>query len=68
MSGSLNTKGKLALGAGIGVMIGKVKTPAVEIPASIKDKLTKSENEIKEMQQKLLEQSNQINDLYNIIK
>ena len=68
LSGALNTKGNLALGAGIGVMVGKVKTPTVEMPASIKDKLTKSENERKEMQQKLLEQSNQINDLYNIIK
>ncbi|CAM3384898.1 YadA-like family protein [Pseudostreptobacillus hongkongensis] len=68
LSGALNTKGELALGLGIGVMIGKAKTPTVEMPTSIKDKLAKSENERKEMQQKLLEQSNQINDLYNIIK
>ena len=75
VSGSLNTKGKLALGAGIGVMIGKVKTPTIEMPTSIKDKLEKSEKERQEMQVKLSEQkemvnkqAEQIKDLYEIIK
>ena len=75
VSGSLNTKGKLALGAGIGVMIGKVKTPTIEMPTSIKDKLEKSEKERQEMQVKLSEQkemvnkqAEQIKDLYDIIK
>ena len=75
VSGSLNTKGKLALGAGIGVMIGKVKTPTIEMPTSIKDKLEKSEKERQDMQVKLSEQkemvnkqAEQIKDLYEIIK
>ena len=75
VSGSLNTKGKLALGAGIGVMIGKVKTPTIEMPTSIKDKLEKSEKERQEMQVELSEQkemvnkqAEQIKDLYEIIK
>ena len=75
VSGSLNTKGKLALGAGIGVMIGEVKTPTIEMPTSIKDKLEKSEKERQDMQVKLSEQkemvnkqAEQIKDLYDIIK
>ena len=81
LSGSLNTRGKVALGAGIGVMIGKVKTPTIELPTSIKEKLEKSEKERKEIQEQLLEQKevtnkqkemldkqeSKINDLYNII-
>lgn len=81
LSGSLNTRGKVALGAGIGVMIGKVETPIIEMPTSIKEKLANSENERKEIQEQLLQQKEvtnkqkemldkqeaKINDLYNII-
>ena len=81
LSGSLNTRGKVALGAGIGVMIGKVETPIIEMPTSIKEKLANSEKERKEIQEQLLQQKEvtnkqkemldkqeaKINDLYNII-
>ena len=81
LSGSLNTRGKVALGAGIGVMIGKVETPIIEMPTSIKEKLANSEKERKEIQEQLLQQKEvtnkqkemldkqeaKINDLYNLI-
>ena len=71
----------MALGAGIGVMIGKVETPIIEMPTSIKEKLANSEKERKEIQEQLLQQKEvtnkqkemldkqeaKINDLYNII-
>ena len=75
VSAALNSKGNLAWGAGIGVMIGKVEKPEIEMPTTIREKLEISEIERKEMQEKLLEQnemvnkqSEQIQELYNIIK
>ena len=75
VSAALNSKGNLAWGAGIGVMLGKVEEPAIEMPTTIREKLEISEIERKEMQEKLLEQnemvnkqSEQIQELYNIIK
>ena len=75
MSGSVNSKAELALGAGFGVMLGKDKMPPIEMPTLVKDKLEKSEKERQNLQLKLLEQNEKLNkqaeqikDLYNIIK
>ena len=75
LSGSVNSKAELALGAGFGVMLGKAKMPPIEMPTLVKDKLEKSEKERQNLQLKLLEQNEKLNkqaeqikDLYNIIK
>ena len=64
LTGAANTNGDLALGAGFGVMLEELSETSTEV----NEKLAQSEKERKEMQEKLLEQSNKINDLYNIIK
>lgn len=75
LSGSVNSKAELALGAGFGVMLGKAKMPPIEMPTLVKEKLEKSEKERQNLQLKLLEQNEKLNkqaeqikDLYNIIK
>ena len=75
LSGSVNSKAELALGAGFGVMLGKDKMHPIEMPTLVKDKLEKSEKERQNLQLKLLEQNEKLNkqaeqikDLYNIIK
>ena len=53
LSGSVNSKAELALGAGFGVMLGKDKMPPIEMPTLVKDKLEKSEKERQNLQLKL---------------
>uniref|UniRef100_UPI0023F6A593 YadA-like family protein n=1 Tax=Sneathia sanguinegens TaxID=40543 RepID=UPI0023F6A593 len=63
LSGAVNTKGSLAVGAGIGVMLGEKNDFEVEKPSEIKAKLIQSEKERNAMKQKLEEQSAQIKEL-----
>uniref|UniRef100_UPI0023F7214D YadA family autotransporter adhesin n=1 Tax=Sneathia sanguinegens TaxID=40543 RepID=UPI0023F7214D len=63
LSGAVNTKGSLAVGAGIGVMLGEKHDFEIEKPSEIKAKLIQSEKERNAMKQKLEEQSAQIKEL-----
>ena len=61
VSGAVNTKGNLAFGAGIGVMLGEVKTTEVDNPGKVKEELIKAQKERNQMQQ-------QIEDMAQIIQ
>ena len=63
LSGAVNIKGSLAVGAGIGVMLGEKHDFEIEKPSEIKAKLIQSEKERNAMKQKLEEQSAKIKEL-----
>ena len=74
ISGSVNTKGNLAFGTGIGVMLGEIHDSNVDTPSHVKEQLIKSEKERQLMRKTLInqqnkakQQENQIKDLYRII-
>lgn len=74
ISGSVNTKGNLAFGTGIGVMLGEIHDGNVDTPSHVKEQLIKSEKERQLMRKALINQQNkakqqedQIKDLYRII-
>jgi len=74
ISGSVNTKGNLAFGTGIGVMLGEIHDGNVDTPSHVKEQLIKSEKERQLMRTALIKQENkakqqedQIKDLYRII-
>ena len=74
ISGSVNTKGNLAFGTGIGVMLGEIHDGNVDTPSHVKEQLIKSEKERQLMRKTLINQQNkakqqedQIKDLYRII-
>ena len=74
ISGAVNTKGNIAFGTGIGVMLGEIHDGNVDTPSHVKEQLIKSEKERQLMRQSLINQQNkakqqedQIKDLYRII-
>ena len=74
ISVSVNTKGNLAFGTGIGVMLGEINDGNVDTPSHVKEQLIKSEKERQLMRKTLINQQNkakqqedQIKDLYRII-
>ena len=74
ISGSVNTKGNLAFGTGIGVMLGEIHDGNIDTPSHVKEQLIKSEKERQLMRTALINQQNkakqqedQIKDLYRII-
>jgi|GEM_PF-1949105 yadA domain protein len=74
ISGSVNTKGNIAFGTGIGVMLGEIHDSNVDTPSHVKEQLIKSEKERQLMRKTLINQQNkakqqedQIKDLYRII-
>ena len=74
ISGAVNTKGNLAFGTGIGVMLGEIHDGNVDTPSHVKEQLIKSEKERQLMRTALINQQNkakqqedQIKDLYRII-
>ncbi|WP_288847993.1 YadA C-terminal domain-containing protein, partial [uncultured Sneathia sp.] len=74
ISGSVNTKGNLAFGTGIGVILGEIHDGNVDTPNHVKEQLSKFEKERQLMRTALINQENkvkqqekQIKDLYRII-